>query len=865
MAKDKFRTFLEEAPDAFFAHDLEGRITDVNRMACDSLGYSREEVINMTVMDVDRNYDQSAASACWEQAQPGKTVLLLGQHRRKDGTVFPVEVHLSAYIVDGSKIILALAHDITNRQQAERRQERLAKLYQALSEVNQAIVRMDEEEKLFPLVCKMAVDFGGLKMAWVGQLNQNSGLIEPVVSYGSGADYLAGIVISASEDIPEGRGPAAQAFRENRIVIVQDYQESAITKPWQKLAARYGWGSSGSFPIPRSGKPFALLGVYHEHTHAFDDEIVGLLDEMTRDIAFALDNFDRENERKLAEQNLRKSEEKFSKVFRNSPNPVSITSIADGRFIDVNDAWMDITGYAREEAIGRTAADLGIWANPDDRAMVVAELTKKGVVRDFEVVFKTKTDNEVTCLVSAELIAIGHEQCAVLVAQDITEKKRFDGLIWKQANFDPLTGLPNRNMFYDRLDQDIRKTHRDGKMLALFFIDLDRFKEVNDTLGHQTGDMLLVEAARRISACIRESDTVARLGGDEFTVILPQLHDTAHIEEIAQNIIDRLSEPFSGGREQAHIYLSASIGITLYPSDALDVEPLLRNADQAMYVAKNAGRNRFSYFTQSLQEAAQSRLRMLNDLRGALEAEQFVLYFQPIVDMSTGRIVKAEALLRWMHPERGLVSPMEFIVLAEETGLIVKIGDWAFREAARWASQWVGLSPDGFQMGVNVSAAQFHGNDGKIDAWFGYVQELGLSGHNIIIEITESLLLDADSVVTDKLARFRGAGIRVAIDDFGTGYSALSYLKKFHIDYLKIDQSFVRGLATDASDMALSEAIVVMAHKLGIKVIAEGVETAEQHRLLAEAGCDCAQGYLYSYPLPASEFENCLKKACRLR
>ncbi len=865
MAEDKFREFLEEAPDAFFAHDLEGRFTDVNRKACNSLGYSREELINMTVMDIEQDFDLPATRAFWAQTQPGETLLLLGQHRRKDGTVFPVEVHLSVYIIDGNPIILALAHDITSRQQAERRQERMTKLYRALSEVNQAIVRMDDESKLFPLVCKMAVDFGGLKMAWVGQLNEKSGLIEPTCSYGSGADYLTGIVISASDDIPEGRGPVATAFRDNKVVIVSDFQVNGITKPWHKLAAKYGWGSHGSFPIPRADRPFALLAVYHDHTYALDDEIVGLLEEMTRDISFALDNFDRENERKLAGEALRKSEEKFSKIFRNSPNPVSITGLVDGRFIDVNDAWVDITGYTQEEAIGKTAAELGIWANPDDRAMVVAELTNKGTIRDFEFVFKTKANNKVICLVSAEIVTIEHEQCVVLVAQDITEKKRFDGLIWKQANFDPLTGLPNRHMFYDRLDQDIKKTHRDGKILALFFIDLDRFKEVNDTLGHQTGDVLLVEAARRISACIRESDTVARLGGDEFTVILPQLHDTAHIEKIAQNIIATLSEPFSGGREQAQIYLSASIGITLYPSDAVNVEHLLRNADQAMYVAKNAGRNRFSYFTQSLQETAQLRLKLLNDLRGALVENQFVLYFQPIVDMPTGRIAKAEALLRWKHPKWGLVSPMEFIRLAEETGMIVEIGDWAFREAARWASRWVGLSPDGFRIGVNVSAAQFHSNDGKIETWFDYLQELGHSGHNVTIEITESLLLNADSEITDKLTRLRSAGIQVAIDDFGTGYSALSYLKKFDIDYLKIDQSFVRELATDPSDMALSEAIIVMAHKLGIKVIAEGVETEEQHNILAEAGCDYAQGYLYSYPLPASEFENCLKNACRLR
>ncbi|HQT26676.1 MAG TPA: bifunctional diguanylate cyclase/phosphodiesterase, partial [Burkholderiales bacterium] len=374
---------------------------------------------------------------------------------------------------------------------------------------------------------------------------------------------------------------------------------------------------------------------------------------------------------------------------------------------------------------------------------------------------------------------------------------------------------------------------------------------------HQTGDILLVEAASRIVSCVRESDTVSRLGGDEFTVILSELPEVEHVEKIAQNINSRLAEPFVLGNEVA--YVSASIGITFYPNDALEVEQLLRNADQAMYVSKNAGRNRFSYFTSSLQEKAQARLRLLNDLRGALGTNQFMLYFQPIVELSSGRIVKAEALLRWKHPERGMVSPMDFIPLAEETGLIIEIGDWVFREAARWVSRWNELCGCNFQVSVNESPVQFQSESKDIDAWLDYLAELELSGQNVAIEITESLLLNADSHVTDKLIQFRDAGIQVAIDDFGTGYSALSYLKKFDIDYLKIDQTFVRDIVTDPSDMALSEAIIMMAHKLGLKVIAEGVETAEQKIRLLDAGCDYAQGYLFSKPVPPDEFEALLK------
>jgi diguanylate cyclase (GGDEF)-like protein/PAS domain S-box-containing protein len=449
------------------------------------------------------------------------------------------------------------------------------------------------------------------------------------------------------------------------------------------------------------------------------------------------------------------------------------------------------------------------------------------------------------------------------IGRDITERKQSEELIWRQANFDLLSGLPNRYMFRDRLEQEIKKERRAGLSLALLLIDLDHFKEINDTLGHHIGDGLLVEAARRISACTRESDTVARLGGDEFTVIITQLPDDKYVDGIAQEIITRLAEPYQLGDEVA--YVSASIGITLYPNDATNVEQLLKNADQAMYVAKRMGRNRSSHFTYALQEAAQGRLRLINDLRGALALKQFRVYFQPIVELASGRIHKAEALLRWQHPVRGMVGPAEFIPLAEETGLIIEIGDWVFREAARWMTRWEGLSPEDFQVSVNTSPVQFRTEGNTLQqAWLYYLDWLGLSGNCIVIEITEGLLLNADSQVADKLLKFRDAGIQVAIDDFGTGYSSLSYLKKFDIDYLKIDQSFVRNLAIDPNDRALCEAIIVMAHKLGLKVIAEGVETEEQRNLLSNAGCDYAQGYLFSRPIPPAEFEALLNSGLQI-
>jgi predicted signal transduction protein with EAL and GGDEF domain len=373
------------------------------------------------------------------------------------------------------------------------------------------------------------------------------------------------------------------------------------------------------------------------------------------------------------------------------------------------------------------------------------------------------------------------------------------------------------------------------------------------------GDLLLEEAARRISGCVRESDTVARLGGDEFTVILSELGDVNNIDRITECILSGLSQPIQ--LQQEEIYVSASVGITLYPEDATNVEELLKNADQAMYTAKNAGRNRFSYFTQSMQEAAQIKLQLTRDLRIAVSTMDFKVVYQPIVNLRTGRIEKAEALIRWQHPEQGLISPAQFIPLAEETGLIIEIGDWIFREVARQLKHFMSLHNNfSLKISVNMSPVQFrNAGDSVIKTWFDYLHELGLPEHSIIIEITEGLLLDASDAIIDKLRAFHDAGIQISLDDFGTGYSSLSYLKKFEIDYLKIDQSFVRDLTADPSDMALSEAIIIMAHKLGLEVIAEGIETEAQRRFLTGADCDYGQGYLFARPLPADEFEQMLK------
>ncbi|RTL54468.1 MAG: EAL domain-containing protein [Rhodocyclaceae bacterium] len=560
-----------------------------------------------------------------------------------------------------------------------------------------------------------------------------------------------------------------------------------------------------------------------------------------------------------AERAMSKQLNLIAQLLETIPNPV-LYKDAQGRYLGCNKAFEAFMGYAREDMIGKTVYDISprevaevhdhmdqlIFKTPGIQSYEGVATHRDGSRRDV-MFYKAPFNN-----------ADGSVAGLVTVIVDITERKRAEELIWHQANYDSLTKLPNRRLFYDRLAQSLRMAHRGSLQLALLFIDLDRFKEVNDSLGHNVGDELLAEAARRIGACVRESDTVARLGGDEFTVILPDLADTDDAERVVLSILDALSAPFALGNDIA--YVSASIGVTLYPRDADNAEALLKNADQAMYAAKAEGRNGFSYFTPSLQARAVDRLRIGNDLRQALPSGQLEVYYQPILDLHSGQIVKAEALLRWHHPERGMVSPAVFIPLAEELGLINEIGDWVFHQAAHMAALWHRANAAlpatqrfPVQVAVNKSPRQFSSACDE-GVWIDYLKGIGVPPSCVAVEITEGLLLDERPEIKARLMNFRDAGMQISLDDFGTGYSAMAYLKRFEIDVLKIDQSFVRDLMTDPGDLAISEAIIAMAHKLGIAVVAEGIESEEQRKLLADAGCDFGQGYLFSRPVPAEQF-----------
>lgn len=556
--------------------------------------------------------------------------------------------------------------------------------------------------------------------------------------------------------------------------------------------------------------------------------------------------------------------ERASLVFAHSSDAIAISDAA-GRIIMVNPGFTRMRGYGSDEIIGLTAEvyNAGVEREGGHEALrLEARATghSKGEVwsrhKDGHLIAEQRS-------VTAVKLADGAVRHYIEIASDITRAKKDEELLWRQANYDSLTGLPNRHLFLDRLRQAIRNTHRgEHPAFSLLYIDLDQFKEVNDTLGHSVGDQLLKEAAQRLLRCTRDTDTVCRIGGDEFTVLLVDMHDQGNeaphvIERVGLEIIAAMSQPFHLEGETLH--LSASIGITHFPGDAGDADSLLKHADQAMYAAKQLGRNRFAYFSPAMQARAQERRRTSEELRQAIGRGELQVHYQPIVELETGKIVKAEALVRWRHPERGWISPVEFIPLAEETGLIFEIGEWVFRTAVSDSARWIMEQGHQIQVGVNVSPLQISKGGASFARCMAFLAESDLPRHSIVVEITEGSLLQHDLTVEDRLRELGERGLALALDDFGTGYSSLSYLQQYRFEFLKIDRAFVGNMKTGSRQLALCKTIIAMAHTLGMRVISEGIGDQDAADLLRHAGCDYGQGFFFHQPMPAAPFEALLQ------
>jgi len=531
---------------------------------------------------------------------------------------------------------------------------------------------------------------------------------------------------------------------------------------------------------------------------------------------------------------------------------------SEGRIRFTNGAASTVLGYGPGELVD---APIERLAEPSLVSAVRALVTAGESVRGTEMVFHKRDGEEVDVEVSLSPLlddrraAVG----AVLIARDIRARKLAESRIAYQAHHDALTGLPNRALFYDRLTQELARSRRhDGRRLAVLFLDLDQFKVVNDTLGHAAGDRLLIEIAGRLQRTVRESDTVARVGGDEFTFLLPGIDRAEDAARAAQKILDAISRPIEiGGRQ---LYITTSIGISLYPADGEEPEALLSSADIAMYRAKDLGRNGFQLSSPAMNARSVARLSLERDLRMALERGEFALVYQPQADVASGRTVGVEALLRWNHPERGLVLPGEFIAIAEETRLILPLGEWVLRTACEQARQWQAAGAPPLRVAVNLSALQFRQRN-LARTVHTVVEESGIDPGSLVIEITESAAMLDAGLTIDVLSELREMGLHIAIDDFGTGHASLSYLKRFPIDTLKIDRSFVSCIsAQDPESTAIIRAVVALAGSLGMKTVAEGVATEEQLQLVRALGVDKIQGFIFSRPVSGATVKAMLRQ-----
>lgn len=554
----------------------------------------------------------------------------------------------------------------------------------------------------------------------------------------------------------------------------------------------------------------------------------------------------------LRDITARKQQEEAMKlaamVYKNSSEGMTITD-ANGIILDVNPSFEKVTGYSKAEVLGKNTALPGSGKHTkqfyDD---MWQQIQSKGAWQG-EIISKRKNGELFTewLTINSVYDKTGQAYQRIAVFTDISEKKRQDELIWRRTHFDQLTALANRLELKRHLKQQLS----DGHSLAILLLDLDHFKDINDSLGHYHGDKLLCEVANRLNQLAGKCSLISRIGGDEFVLVISGQVEHQKLLQVSEHILTILKPAIFIDEETCHI--SASIGIATAPKDGNTSGLLLKAADQAMYIAKQQGRNGFAFFDAQRREATEQRMLLLKDLRIAIQKQQFELYFQPIVEMSSRKAVKAEGLIRWRHPDKGIISPAVFIPLAEETQLILEIGEFIFASACRIQKKLLSANQQ-VQLSINVSPIQFSSKQSRLVDWKTHLDELSLNAEQFVIESTEGLMMNAQQRTQSRLSQLSKQGFALALDDFGTGYSSLAYLRQMDTDFIKIDKRFVDGIAENEDDLALCEAMIMMAHQLGLKVIAEGIETEAQHLQLLAAGCDYGQGYYYAKPMPEKAF-----------
>lgn len=565
------------------------------------------------------------------------------------------------------------------------------------------------------------------------------------------------------------------------------------------------------------------------------------------------------SDRIAANKALHEAVRSYRSLFENATEGIFQTT-PDGRYINANPALARIYGHLNPETLIMVLQDIQhqLYVDPARREEFVRQMSERGKVHNFESQVYTRDGGVIWISENARAVKDANDEVTFYegTVVDITERKHHEEELQYQASHDSLTGLPNRMLLLDRIEHAIGRAKRESQKVAVIFLDLDHFKLINDSLGHHAGDRLLLEMAARLRSCVRNQDTVARQGGDEFVLVLTEQEDEPGLIHIVQRLLDVITQPWT---EAQHEYsLSCSIGISCFPRDGETADTLLRCADTAMYKAKEIGRNTFHFYRPELNQVVTERLELESSLRHALERNEFQVYYQPRIDVASGRIIGAEALIRWDYPGQGLIPPDRFIPIAEETGLIVPIGQWILHEACRQNQAWQDAGLPSISVSVNLSPIQFR-HPGLVEEVGKALQQSGLDPRYLELELTESFVMHDAERINVAMSALKGLGVDLAVDDFGTGYSSLSYLKRFPVDRLKVDKSFVRDIDTDPDDAAIVHAIITLGHALGLKVVAEGVETREHLEFLQQHGCDELQGYYFSQPVPAQKLESLLR------
>lgn len=747
---------------------------------------------------------------------------------------------------DHSLAMVHVRRNITVEVEAQQRSEIFNRLYTVLSHTNKAIANASSRQMLFADICEFAVRYGGFKMAWIGLINNQ--VVKPQVHAGDETGYLSTMEIRVDESAL-ARGPVGRAAKLNQVVCVNNTQLDADFAPWQDAAKERGFQALAAVPLTVNNKVIGIYSIYSEKSDVFDDKMISLLASLGRDMSSAMLRLQERQKRQQAEAKI----QQLSQVVEQNAHAILITD-TDFKIEYVNRAFTVLTGYLLQEILHKTPMLLRSRYTDDDTYEDINRTLKAGREWSGQIRNQRKDGSLYWSLQSITPIKNEDDDVThyVFTSEDNTDLHDAQQTIEQLAFYDPLTNLPNRRLLSDRLQQALEHAQREpGSMIAVMVFDLDNFKTVNDSLGHNYGDELLKHVAHIFQSQVRSEDTVSRQGGDEFTIVLAGMSQIEKIAEIADGILQKLSHPINLSGHQ--VVIGTSIGIAVYPNDAQSYDELLRNADMAMYHAKEEGKNNFQFFMPDMNKQAHHRLLLENKLRHAIEQNHFQLFYQPQVDLKTGDIIGTEALIRWFDPEQGMISPAEFIPLAEDTGLIGQIGDWVIQTACR---EMKALQDKGFpkiKVAVNVSAFQFRHGKHLLKVISDALEEYQYSPKLLALELTESILIDDIKETLITLNALRDLKITLAIDDFGTGYSSLSYLKQLPIDILKIDQSFIRDITTDMSDKAIVGAIIAMAQQLEIDVLAEGVETLEHHAVLQAKGCDYVQGYLYCKPIPADE------------